>query len=298
MTTGRFLVAFAGVTVAVETSGPKATALAGFLFDRVVSDADVPAMAMVQAADDDTGVSVTVAGENRCWRADLAVAGSELMGEVMHLLARDATGGLVLHAAAVTRNGQAILMPGPTRHGKTTMSAWLAAHGCGYLSDELVFVPAGSTRIHAFDRPIQVRRDSAPLVVTSEGPFRAEGAIVGEHFHLVRPEQRAAEYLRGSVELSALLFPAFDRNGSNRLVPLTKAQAGLRLMECLINARNLPGHGFGHAADLARRIPAWRVDYAEIERVGGQSLAVVDTCRGEQAGIRTWPGESPETDNN
>lgn len=276
MTTGKFHIEFAGVAVAVETSGPKATALAEFLFDRVVSDEDVAATAMVHAADDEHGVSVSVAGENRCWRADLAVAGSELMGEVMHLLARDATGGLVLHAAAVTRNGRAILMPGPTRHGKTTVSAWLAAHGCGYLSDELVYVPAGSTRIHAFDRPIQVRRDSAPLVVTSEGPFREDGAIMGSHFHLVRPERRVAEYLGGSVELAAMQFPAFDPNGSNHLVPLTKAQAGLRLMECLLNARNLPGHGFQQAADLARRIPAWRIDYAEVDRIGDSILDVVD----------------------
>ena len=47
--------------------------------------------------------------------------------------------------------------------------------------------------------------------------------------------------------------------------PLTPAQAGLRLMQCLINARNLPEHGFPEIARLSRRVPAYRMTYASFD---------------------------------
>ncbi len=46
---------------------------------------------------------------------------------------------------------------------------------------------------------------------------------------------------------------------------LTPAQAGWGLMRCLIDARNLPNHGFTAIAQLARQTPARQVRYVDFE---------------------------------
>lgn len=44
-------------------------------------------------------------------------------------------------------------MPAPTRHGKTTLAAWLTRGPFDCLTDELVYLPEGSSRIHELARP-------------------------------------------------------------------------------------------------------------------------------------------------
>jgi hypothetical protein len=51
------------------------------------------------------------------------------------------------------------------------------------------------------------------------------------------------------------------------LRPLSQAQAGLALMECLVNARNLPGHGFSEIVRLARAARAYQMSYADFAQI-------------------------------
>ena len=48
---------------------------------------------------------------------------------------------------------------------------------------------------------------------------------------------------------------------------LSRAQAGLELMQCLINARNLPDHGFPEVTRLARAMPAYKMTYANFAQI-------------------------------
>ena len=62
-------------------------------------------------------------------------------------------------------------------------------------------------------------------------------------------------------------------DGEFAFEPLSGAQAGLALMECLVNARNLPGHGLAEAARLARNAPAFRLRYSHFEQIGDRIQA-------------------------
>ena len=41
-------------------------------------------------------------------------------------------------------------------------------------------------------------------------------------------------------------------------------------MECLVNARNLNGHGFNEATRLAREVPAYRLTYSSFSQLGNR----------------------------
>jgi hypothetical protein len=64
-----------------------------------------------------------------------------------------------------------------------------------------------------------------------------------------------------------IIFPCYQPAAQFDLQPLTKAQAGLELMKCLINARNLPGHGFAEISRLVKIAPAYKMSYANFEQV-------------------------------
>ena len=63
------------------------------------------------------------------------------------------------------------------------------------------------------------------------------------------------------THLDAIVFPRFTEGSALNASPLSRAETGLGLMAGLINARNLPGHGFAEATRIARAIPAWRLEY-------------------------------------
>jgi hypothetical protein len=60
-----------------------------------------------------------------------------LQDEVVRALIVDMTSAVVLHAGAVSLNGRAIVLAGPTGSGKTSLAAWFVANGFRYLSDEV-----------------------------------------------------------------------------------------------------------------------------------------------------------------
>jgi hypothetical protein len=67
----------------------------------------------------------------------------------------------VIHAAAVvTRDGGAVLLPGQSHSGKTTLAAWLAAHhSFGYLTDEASAIDDRGL-VRPYPRPLGLRADS------------------------------------------------------------------------------------------------------------------------------------------
>jgi len=92
----------------------------------------------------------------------------------------------VLHCGAVAHHGRAVLLPGPTRSGKSTLVAELVRRGMPYLSDEYALIDAGG-RVHPYPRALLLRdrgdverpRLAAELGgVVAEGPMPA-GLILG-----------------------------------------------------------------------------------------------------------------------
>jgi hypothetical protein len=87
------------------------------------------------------------------------------------------TGVAVVHGGVVARDGRAILLPGPTGAGKSTLVAELVRRGALYLSDEYALID-GAGRVHPYPRSLLVRERSGegrPMLATDLG-----GAVAHE----------------------------------------------------------------------------------------------------------------------
>jgi hypothetical protein len=87
---------------------------------------------------------------------DLGLALSVLESEIRQGVAACAEDRTFVHAGVVGWRGRAIVIPGRSRSGKTTLVAELVKAGAQYLSDEFaVFDSRG--RVHPFAKPLSIR---------------------------------------------------------------------------------------------------------------------------------------------
>jgi hypothetical protein len=113
------------------------------------------------------------------WRLDVALAVFER--ELRLFVALEAPALIFVHAGVVAYRGHAILMPGKTYAGKTSLVAALVRAGATYYSDE--FAPLDEHgRVHPFAKPLSLRKGGGQIdhdVESLGGVAGTEPAPVG-----------------------------------------------------------------------------------------------------------------------
>jgi hypothetical protein len=271
----RRLISFAGSTVAVEYEGPRPAAIVDFLYRDVLANANddvAPHVTYRITSGARPGRMALYRGSALIYEGESeAVLAELLLGETCHHLAERSQGGLLFHAAGLAWRDRGLLLPGGIGVGKTTLAAWLVTRDLDYLTDELVFVPQGTNRLQPFTRPLNLKHPSS-TVLQNYLDLEEHAAYIWStpHADLVPPTALRSANRLSEPPLRLIIFPRHLPASEFVLRPLSGAQAGLALMECLINARNLPGHGLSEIARLARAAPAYRMHYANFEQIRDQ----------------------------
>lgn len=139
------------------------------------------------------------------------------------LVAECAPEYLFVHAGVVGWEGHAVVMPGVSFAGKTTLvQAWLEA-GATYYSDEFAVLDRDG-RVHPFARPLAIRDGSTAL--TRRVPVAALGAETGTT----------------PLPIGLILVTAYRAGACWRPRRLTAARTLLALMRHTVAARGTPAH--------------------------------------------------------
>ncbi|MFM8322924.1 MAG: hypothetical protein ACKOC5_18600 [Chloroflexota bacterium] len=262
---------FAGSAIAIQADGAAARRLVDFLFGELPEHgAPPPRLTYRLEAGDQPGRFSLHLGETCLLReARPAQAAARLMDRACFHLADTSQDGLLLHAALLSWQGQGLLLPGSSGRGKSTLSAWLVQQGFDYLTDELAYIPSGATAAFGLRRPLNIKSVARPLLEALVGPpgiddrediLRSSGSYMTA-VQALRPGAAAV----ASVPVRWIVFPAYQAGIGLEVEALSRARCGLALMEGLINARNLPGHGLDEIGRLARQAPAWKIRYEGFE---------------------------------
>lgn len=167
-------------------------------------------------------------------------------GDVELWLAEHAEGLIFVHAGVVAVEGRALLVPGRTRAGKSTLTAALVRAGAGYLSDEYAVIDAAGT-VHPYARPLSLRGDDGGSA--RRVPVADLGGKIGE-----------------PARLALVAAVRFDPAGWV-VRPMSPAETVLALVDNTIAAQSRPVEMMDHL-QAAMRAP------------GASGLA---GCRGEAA---------------
>ncbi len=146
---------------------------------------------------------------------------------VQHYVAEMSPNKVFVHAGVVGWRGRAILIPGRSYSGKTTMVKELVRLGAVYYSDEYAVLDERG-RVHPYARPLVVRRKGTP----GQKRIRAEslGAMIG-----AKP-----------LPVSLVVFSRFREDARWRPGRLTAGKGALEILNQTIPARREP-----HRAMLA-----------------------------------------------
>ena len=107
---------------------------------------------------------------------DRGEALSALEAELRQAVAAAARGWVFVHAGVVGWRGRAIVVPGRSGAGKTTLVAELVRAGATYYSDEFAVLDRRG-RVHPFAKPLSIRGEEGVAVST---PVAALGGRAGE----------------------------------------------------------------------------------------------------------------------
>jgi len=171
---------------------------------------------------------------------------------------------LLLHAAAVARDGRALLITGHSGAGKSTLAALLGERGWRLMGDEFALVDLADGRIHGFPRLISLKNGAIDALAGEVGEARLgpllAGTPKGAIRHL-RPRDEAIAAMGETARPALILFP---RYGFARAVrPMGEAEIFVRLTQASTNYVALGEAGFRALAGLVRRVPALAIDYPD-----------------------------------
>lgn len=261
-----YKVTFAGRTVDVVCYDDTGINVCNHLFNDIPETPAEPAHHQFEIIPDGDNYRLT-SGSKTLYTGELVgdLAG-HLVGDVIYHLTDKCDSGLVIHAAALHGHGITIAMPANSGSGKTSMCAWLLTQGFAYLTDELIHIPLNTQTLVPFTRPLNFKRPGFDLI-KREFDIEAESddSLWGSWASLVPHRKLGEPFEYHTPELTHLVFPKYDANDPAELKPISPARSGFALMECLVNARNLPGHGFQEVTRVTRGLKAFSVGYQSFD---------------------------------
>ncbi len=182
------------------------------------------------------------------WHAESAAECEQLSRELELWVAEHAVDLIFVHAGVVYVDGGALVFPGRSFTGKSTLVAALVERGAKYGSDEYAVISADGL-VHPYPRPISLRHEDGtrPRVVVPESQF-GEPAPVSLVAHLHHDPDVEPDLAPISVSQSVLRLldntVAAQSRSDEALTFLTTAVAGAA---ALSGAR-------GHAPETADRL--------------------------------------------
>jgi HprK-related kinase A len=177
---------------------------------------------------------------------------------------------LLLHAGAVEKGGQALLLPAWPGAGKSTLCAALSQHGWRLLSDEFAITRPADLAIVPFPRLISLKnqsiaviRDFAPeAVLGPEYPKTRKGTVA----HL-RPPDESIERAGETARAAWIVFPEYRAGAGLHWQPMTKTQAFILLSRNSFNYEKIGLRGFQTVVGLVDSCACYSLRYSNLEQV-------------------------------
>lgn len=212
-----------GVTAAVTADPQHFAAVRDFLPPGAHTVRRLPErgrFALVKGTDDAL-LNVMCDDQSVAGSVDLRLALGILDAQLRMHIAVHAPDHVFVHAGVVGVGERAIVLPGRSFAGKTTLVAALVQAGAEYWSDEYAVLDADGL-VHPYPKPLSVRIDATRA--TEERPVESLGGRAGD-----RP-----------LPVDLVAFTSYRPGGGWALRPCSAGQGAVKLLEHSVAARTRP----------------------------------------------------------
>lgn len=175
---------------------------------------------------------------------------------------------LIFHAGVVARGGRAIIMPGASGIGKSTLSAGLGYAGWRLFSDEFGLLRLADEQLAPNPRPVSLKNQSEAVmraVIPADrfsSPYKEtpKGTIT-----YLLPPLDSINRMTEPATPAMIVFPTFERGASPATEAVSKAETFILMRNCGVNAERLGLHAFEILSRLVERCPAYRITYSSLD---------------------------------
>jgi hypothetical protein len=191
------------------------------------------------------------------YRHDLVGAALNGVYQLVPTVTRDF---LLLHAGAVVRGGEAILLPGPPNSGKSSTTLELLRTGAfAYLSDEFGAIDPVTSRAYPMERPIRIDQEALDLFPGLEPRLADRREMpVRLMWRFIRAWDLGAETGRPAT-VGWIVLPTRTGDGPPRLSPVSAAEAVAEMARNSFNLHVYGDRGVHLLARVARKARAFRL---------------------------------------
>jgi hypothetical protein len=184
-------------------------------------------------------VGYTVTFDDIAWveHAKLEVALGVLDAQIRMCIATNARDVIFVHAGAVAKAGKALLLPGESFAGKTTLVAALVQAGAMYFSDEYAVLDTEG-KVHPYARRLSIRNDGTPTErsvsefggVAADQPSTVSAVAITRYRAGAEWAPKLLSPAQGVIALLANTVPAQERPRES-LQALSRAVRGATILE-------------------------------------------------------------------
>jgi hypothetical protein len=189
--------------------------------------------------------------------AELHLALAELSRDLMMHVANHAPDRVFVHAGVVAKSGLALLLPGLSFSGKTTLVAELVRAGALYYSDEYAVLDA-EARVHPFPRDLMMRQPGTPEQTAL--PVEALHGVAG-----VDP-----------LPVAQVVFSQYVPTASWLPTPVSPGMAVLEMLRHTIPVQRTPTRVMAVLARVMQTASAWRSMRGDAKQAAQALLALLD----------------------
>jgi len=245
-----------GLPVRIEASDEDVRAQLSLVYGRSrCSPGERPLVARLARA----GASHRIAVDGRAERTEESAteAVGALNHELLQALMERSRSLYFVHAAVVAWRGHALVLPGLSRAGKSTVALALVLEGARYLSDELLaFTRAG--RAEPLPRAFKIRDECVPYFPELADRFVGEGEGRFLPFEALR-----ADVLAPPAPIGAIAVPSWSAGARNQPARMSRGGALLALAAASLNFGTHREQSLDWLATLAGETPAFTLAWSD-----------------------------------
>jgi hypothetical protein len=179
-------------------------------------------------------VAVIANEEEIGWSRTLEAAAVAVRACLTQLAIARSGGLCAIHAGALCHNGHALLLPGDAGHGKSTLSAGLAARGFDMLSDDTTLLVGDAPMVRCLPTGLCIKRGAYAVLeplyprLRSLPEWRRPD---GKHARYLMPGD-GLDWAAPDTALAArwVVFPRYHPDCGTALLPLPRHEALARLL--------------------------------------------------------------------
>lgn len=175
---------------------------------------------------------------------------------------------LMLHAAVLEKNGQAVILPGDPGAGKSTLTAALALSGWRLLSDEITLIDRDDGQIVPLARPVSLKNASIDIIRHFSASARigeiAHDTHKGSVAHL-QPPRDSVLRMDEKATPRHIVFPRWKAQALLTRHPQEKADAFIHLASHAFNYNLLGPLGFNLTKDVLDTCTCQRIWYSKLD---------------------------------